>query len=258
MRECLDCWSQGNQTYLWGRLIQTPVRNSRMFACGAASKQLKFILKTCHLTFTDDVVKVSNQMQKNVQYKRHVTTKMFRNQLYFYASKRFFKERKKVSLSEKTLPGQHEPSKICPSLCLTKCPPSLASQYSDQSGSTLMWGSLMTTNCKTETTCTVNTFITCSKYTDQLWTHLSLLLLQVALEVGWFWEKRRVPSEVTLPIRVLNVQPDDVIWNIVAIKSSIHSLHVGFVIVVPATLMVAECKQRGQGLVPWQRMRGEV
>lgn len=79
-------------------------------------------------------------------------------------------------------------------------------------------------------------------------TDLSLLLLQVALQAGWFGEKSGVPGEIPLTVRVLNIEPDDVVWDIVAIESSVHSLHVSFIGVVPAALVVPECKQRGQGL----------
>lgn len=92
-----------------------------------------------------------------------------------------------------------------------------------------------------------------SKHTRHSDSDLSLLLLQVVLQRSWFREIIRVPGEVTLPIRVLDIQPDDVVRNIVQIKSSVDSLHVSFVVVVPAALVVPECKQRGQGLIPWQR-----
>lgn len=74
---------------------------------------------------------------------------------------------------------------------------------------------------------------------------LSLLPLQVVLQLSWFGEMFRVPGEETLPIRVLDIQPDDVVRNIVLIESSVDSLHVSFVVVVPAALVVPECKQRG-------------
>lgn len=76
-------------------------------------------------------------------------------------------------------------------------------------------------------------------------THLPLLLLQVALQAGWIGEKSRVPGEITLLIRVLNIQPDNVVRDVVAIKSSIYSLHISFINVVPAALVVPEGKQRG-------------
>ena len=60
----------------------------------------------------------------------------------------------------------------------------------------------------------------------------------------------RVPGKITLPVRVLNVQPDDIIRDVVAVKSGIHGLHVSFIIVVPAALVVPEGKQRGEGLIP--------
>ncbi|TNN51073.1 hypothetical protein EYF80_038709 [Liparis tanakae] len=72
----------------------------------------------------------------------------------------------------------------------------------------------------------------------------------VALQACWFGEKSGVPGEITLPVRVLDVQPDDVVRDVVAIESGVHSLHVGLVVVVPAALVVPECKQGGEGLIP--------
>lgn len=80
-------------------------------------------------------------------------------------------------------------------------------------------------------------------------TDLPVFLLQVLLQLGWFREINRIPGKVPLPICVLNIQPDDIVRNTVAIKSSIHRLHVSFINVVPAALVVPEGKQRGQGLI---------
>lgn len=52
-----------------------------------------------------------------------------------------------------------------------------------------------------------------------------------------------IPSEIALPICVLNVKPDEVIGDVVLIKACIHRLHIFLVIVVPAALMVAEGSQ---------------
>lgn len=78
--------------------------------------------------------------------------------------------------------------------------------------------------------------------------HLSLLLLQVALQPNGIREKSGVPGEVALVVRMVDVQPDDVVGDAVAIKASVHSLHVSLVKVVPAALVVAEGKEWRQGL----------
>lgn len=80
----------------------------------------------------------------------------------------------------------------------------------------------------------------------------------MALQVGWIGEVNGVPGEITLPVRVLDVQPDDVIRDVVVIEPGVHGLHVNFVEVVPAALVVTEGKERGQGLVSFrERAWGE-
>lgn len=80
----------------------------------------------------------------------------------------------------------------------------------------------------------------------------------MALQVGRVGEVNGVPGEITLPVRVLDVQPDDVIGDVVVIEPGVHGLHVSFVEVVPAALVVTEGKERGQGLVSFrERAWGE-
>lgn len=67
----------------------------------------------------------------------------------------------------------------------------------------------------------------------------------MALQADWVGEQSRVPGEIPLLISVVNIEPDNVVWNIVAIETSIDSLHVGFIVVVKATLVVPKCKQWG-------------
>ena len=54
------------------------------------------------------------------------------------------------------------------------------------------------------------------------------------------------PRRSPLAISVLNVQPDDVIGDVVLIKGSIDRLHVCLIPVVPATLVVGNAKVLGQ------------
>ena len=49
-------------------------------------------------------------------------------------------------------------------------------------------------------------------------------------------ELGRVPGEVALAVRVLNVQPDDIAGNVVLVEFRIHSGHVLFISVVPFAL----------------------
>lgn len=80
--------------------------------------------------------------------------------------------------------------------------------------------------------------------------HLSLLLVQVALQPNRIGEKPGVPGEVALVVRVVDVQPDDVVGDAVAVEAGVHGLHVGLVAVAPAALVVAEGEERRQGLEP--------
>lgn len=57
-----------------------------------------------------------------------------------------------------------------------------------------------------------------------------------------------IPGEIALPIRVLNVEPDIVIRDVMLIKACIHRLHILLVIVVPAGLMVPQRKDGREGL----------
>ena len=50
-----------------------------------------------------------------------------------------------------------------------------------------------------------------------------------------------------LTVRVLDVQPDDVVRHVVGIKPAVHAPHVRLVLVVPPALVVAEGEELGQG-----------
>lgn len=52
-----------------------------------------------------------------------------------------------------------------------------------------------------------------------------------------------IPSEVALPIGVLDIEPDEVVGDVVLVKASIDRLHVLLVIVIPAALMVSQGSQ---------------
>lgn len=51
----------------------------------------------------------------------------------------------------------------------------------------------------------------------------------------------RIPGEVAFAVRVLDVQPDEVIGDVVLVKASIDCLHVLLVVVVPPALVVPQC-----------------
>lgn len=81
-------------------------------------------------------------------------------------------------------------------------------------------------------------------------TDLPLLPVQVALQADRVREEGGVPGEVTLPVRVFDVQPDHIIRDVMAVEPSVHGPHIRIVVVVPATLVVPEGKQGGEGLIP--------
>lgn len=57
-----------------------------------------------------------------------------------------------------------------------------------------------------------------------------------------------VPGEVAFAICVLNIQPDEVVWNVVLIKALIHCLNIILIIVVPAALVIGQTSQWRKGL----------
>mmetsp|Transcript_12900 Transcript_12900/g.28659 ORF Transcript_12900/g.28659 Transcript_12900/m.28659 type:complete len:212 (+) Transcript_12900:1426-2061(+) len=76
--------------------------------------------------------------------------------------------------------------------------------------------------------------------------HLSAVPAHVALHLLGVGEQSLVPREVSLPVRVLDVQPDHVHWEVQLLEHGLHRSHVPLVAVVPAALVVAQCEQRRQ------------
>lgn len=109
-----------------------------------------------------------------------------------------------------------------------------------------MWGSLITTSWG-ETTGVG--YVPAGKPRHRLKTDLPLPRLQVALQAQRFGEASGVPREIPLLVRVVDVEPDDVVGDAVPIEPSVHGLHVGLVLVAVAALMVPQGEQGGQGLV---------
>lgn len=58
----------------------------------------------------------------------------------------------------------------------------------------------------------------------------------------------RIPREIAFAVRVLDVQPDEVIGDVVLVKAGIDCLHVLLVVVVPPALVVTQCIDRREGL----------
>mmetsp|Transcript_62451 Transcript_62451/g.149055 ORF Transcript_62451/g.149055 Transcript_62451/m.149055 type:complete len:262 (+) Transcript_62451:1252-2037(+) len=63
------------------------------------------------------------------------------------------------------------------------------------------------------------------------------------------WEIAGVPSKILLAIRVLDVEPDNIHWQVILIKVLVDHLHILLISVVPAALMLAQGKQG------WQRRK---
>ena len=53
------------------------------------------------------------------------------------------------------------------------------------------------------------------------------------------------PLRPPLPVGVLNVQPDDVVRDLMVVEARVHGVHVSLVPVVPAALVIPERGDRG-------------
>lgn len=78
--------------------------------------------------------------------------------------------------------------------------------------------------------------------------HLALLVLETLQHILWHSKLVRIPGEVALAVRVLDVQPDEVIGNVVLVKAGVDRLHVLLVVVVPPALVVTQCIDGREGL----------
>ncbi len=78
--------------------------------------------------------------------------------------------------------------------------------------------------------------------------YLAFLVHETLQHFLWCRKLVWIPGEVALAIRVLDVEPDKVIGDVVLIKARVHCLHVFLVIVVPAALVVGQSSQWREGL----------
>lgn len=78
------------------------------------------------------------------------------------------------------------------------------------------------------------------------------------LHVHWVRKQFGIPGEVAFPFSVVYVQPDYIIRDGMAVEASIHSFHVLFILIAPATLVISQGKQRWQGLVSCQQWRKDI
>lgn len=69
-------------------------------------------------------------------------------------------------------------------------------------------------------------------------THLPSLIHELLQHLARLWELVVVPGEVAFAIRVFNIQPDEVIRDVILIKALVYRTHILLVIVVPAALVV--------------------
>ena len=73
--------------------------------------------------------------------------------------------------------------------------------------------------------------------------YLAFLVHQTLQHLLWGCKLVWIPGEVALPVSVLDVEPDEVIGDVVLVKACVHLLHVLLVVVVPAALMVAQSRE---------------
>lgn len=52
--------------------------------------------------------------------------------------------------------------------------------------------------------------------------YLASLVHETLQHFLWCWKLVWIPGEIALPICMLNVQPDEVIWDIMLVKACIH------------------------------------
>lgn len=78
--------------------------------------------------------------------------------------------------------------------------------------------------------------------------YLALLVLETLQHILWHSKLVRIPGEVALAVRVLDVQPDEVIGNVVLVKAGVDRLHVLLVVVVPPALVVTQRIDGREGL----------
>mmetsp|Transcript_23218 Transcript_23218/g.53918 ORF Transcript_23218/g.53918 Transcript_23218/m.53918 type:complete len:539 (-) Transcript_23218:709-2325(-) len=80
--------------------------------------------------------------------------------------------------------------------------------------------------------------------------HLATAGCKVLLHTLGVRKQMPVPCHVTLANRVLDIEPDDIIRDIMLIKLGIHALHVLLVLVVPPALVVPQGEQWRHELSP--------
>lgn len=81
-------------------------------------------------------------------------------------------------------------------------------------------------------------------------TDLPVLLLQLALQPGRVRKQLGVPGEAALPVCVFDIQPHDIVRDVVVVKLVVHLCHSLLGVIVPARMVVAQGEQRRQGMVP--------
>ena len=80
--------------------------------------------------------------------------------------------------------------------------------------------------------------------------HLAAALCEAALHGCGLREERLVPREVALSVRVLDVEPQHVVGEGVLLELGVDGGDVGFVLVIPAALVVAKGEAGRHGLRP--------
>lgn len=87
-----------------------------------------------------------------------------------------------------------------------------------------------------------------SECTILYFTDLAPFVLDALKHVLGAGELVGVPGEVALAVGVLDVQPDEVVGDVVLVEALVHSLYVLLVVVVPAALVIGQCRDGGERL----------
>jgi hypothetical protein len=78
--------------------------------------------------------------------------------------------------------------------------------------------------------------------------HLSALISEPLLHGCRVGEEAAVPCEVALAVGVFNVQPNNVNRNVVLVELGVNRVHVCFVPIVPAALVITQREHRRERL----------
>ena len=67
---------------------------------------------------------------------------------------------------------------------------------------------------------------------------LSFRLVELLQHSNWVGESMRIPSEILLIIGVLDIEPNDIVWDLMLAHLPVHILDILVCVIVPPALMI--------------------